>query len=61
MKGYLLQGDINGDGAADFSLQIYTSPTKNLAGGSAGWNLAAWILSSDANSVFDLNAWDFAL
>ncbi|WP_213253083.1 hypothetical protein [Bradyrhizobium sp. sBnM-33] len=42
VKGYLVQGDINGDAAADFSLQIYTSPTNNLPGGSAGWNLAAW-------------------
>ncbi|WFU66728.1 calcium-binding protein [Bradyrhizobium brasilense] len=42
VKGYLVQGDVNGDAVADFSLQIYTSPTNNLAGGSAGWNLAAW-------------------
>ncbi|WOH48857.1 calcium-binding protein [Bradyrhizobium sp. sBnM-33] len=42
VKGYLVQGDVNGDAAADFSLQIYTSPTNNLPGGSAGWNLAAW-------------------
>ncbi|WOH48856.1 M43 family zinc metalloprotease [Bradyrhizobium sp. sBnM-33] len=42
VKGYLAQGDVNGDGAADFSLQVYTSPTNNLPGGSAGWNLAAW-------------------
>ncbi|WOH48860.1 calcium-binding protein [Bradyrhizobium sp. sBnM-33] len=42
VKGYLVQGDINGDAAADFSLQIYTAPTNNLPGGSAGWNLAAW-------------------
>src|SRR6185436_4741977 len=24
--GYLVQGDVNGDGAADFSLQIYAAP-----------------------------------
>jgi Ca2+-binding RTX toxin-like protein len=42
VKGYLVQGDVNGDAAPDFSLQIYTSPTNNLPDGSAGWNLAAW-------------------
>jgi hypothetical protein len=24
--GFLIQGDVNGDGAADFSLQIYAAP-----------------------------------
>jgi Ca2+-binding RTX toxin-like protein len=42
VKGYLVQGDVNGDSHADFSLQIYTSPTASLAGGPANWNLAAW-------------------
>lgn len=42
MKGHLVQGDVNGDSVADFSLQIYTAPTNNLSGGSAAWNLAAW-------------------
>ncbi|MGY4178365.1 hypothetical protein ACVIHH_003656 [Bradyrhizobium sp. USDA 4518] len=42
VKGYLVQGDVNGDGVADMSLQIYTAPTANLPGGSSGWHLAAW-------------------
>ncbi|WFU66861.1 MULTISPECIES: calcium-binding protein [Bradyrhizobium] len=42
VKGYLVQGDANGDGVADFSLQIYTAPTEHLAGGPSAWNLAAF-------------------
>jgi hypothetical protein len=42
VRGYLVQGDVNVDSAADFSLQIYTSPTNDLPGGAAGWSLAAW-------------------
>ncbi|WFU66718.1 calcium-binding protein [Bradyrhizobium brasilense] len=42
VKGYLVQGDVNGDSFADFSLQIYTSPTANLPGGVDGWHLAAF-------------------
>ncbi|MGY4178389.1 Ca2+-binding RTX toxin-like protein [Bradyrhizobium sp. USDA 4518] len=42
VKGYLVQGDVNGDAIADFSLQIYTSPTANLPGGVDGWHLAAF-------------------
>ncbi|WP_456827820.1 hypothetical protein [Bradyrhizobium sp. USDA 4518] len=42
VKGYLVQGDVNGDGAADFSLQIYTAPTAHLPGGPNAWHLAAF-------------------
>ncbi|WP_213253011.1 helix-turn-helix domain-containing protein [Bradyrhizobium sp. sBnM-33] len=42
VRGYLVHGDVNVDSAADFSLQIYTSPTNDLPGGAAGWSLAAW-------------------
>ena len=41
VKSYRVAVDVNGDAAADFSLQIYTSPTNQLPGGSAGWNLTA--------------------
>ncbi|MGY4178377.1 Ca2+-binding RTX toxin-like protein [Bradyrhizobium sp. USDA 4518] len=42
VKGYLVQGDVNGDAVADFSLQIYTAPTQHLPGGPSAWTLAAF-------------------
>ncbi|WOH48417.1 calcium-binding protein [Bradyrhizobium sp. sBnM-33] len=48
VKGYLLQGDVNGDCAADFSFQIYTSPTAALPGGSGDGIWRRGTLSSEA-------------
>jgi Ca2+-binding RTX toxin-like protein len=42
VKAYTVFGDVNGDSAADFSLQIYTSPTADRTGQPETWNLASW-------------------
>jgi Ca2+-binding RTX toxin-like protein len=42
VKAYTVFGDVNGDRVADFSLQIYTSPTADRTGQPQSWNLASW-------------------
>lgn len=42
VKAYTVYGDVNGDRAADFSLQIYTAPTTDRTGQPQTWNLASW-------------------
>lgn len=42
VKAYTVYGDVNGDRAADFSLQIFTSPTSDRTGQPQTWNLFAW-------------------
>jgi Ca2+-binding RTX toxin-like protein len=42
VKAYTVWGDVDGDRAADFSLQIYTAPTADRPGQPQGWNLFAW-------------------
>jgi Ca2+-binding RTX toxin-like protein len=42
VKAYTVFGDVNGDRAADFSLQIFTSPTADRTGQPQSWNLFAW-------------------
>jgi Ca2+-binding RTX toxin-like protein len=38
-RSYTVYADVNGDSAADWSLQIYTSPVSLVPG---DWSLAAW-------------------
>jgi autotransporter-associated beta strand protein len=42
VKAYTVFGDVNGDRVADFSLQIFTSPTADRTGQPQSWNLFAW-------------------
>ena len=42
VKAYTVFGDVNGDSVADFSLQIFTSPTSDRTGQPQSWNLFAW-------------------
>ena len=42
VKAYTVFGDVNGDRVADFSLQIFTSPTTDRTGQPQNWNLFAW-------------------
>jgi Ca2+-binding RTX toxin-like protein len=42
VKAYTVYGDVNGDSVADFSLQIFTSPTADRTGQPQTWNLASW-------------------
>lgn len=42
VKAYTVWGDVTGNRAADFSLQIYTSPTVDRPGQAEAWNLFAW-------------------
>ncbi len=42
VKAYTVSGDVNGDRAADFSVQIFTSPTADRPGQAETWNLFSW-------------------
>lgn len=42
VKTFIIFADTNGDGAADFGIQLYTAPTAAAPGGPAAWSLQSW-------------------